>query len=164
MSKLYEITNEMMQIEKLLCGGELTADELKDTIEALGIEYKQKVESILKIRLFKLDDAASIDREIERLTELRKPILNDVKHLEDYVKGSMVATSNDKLDLGLFKLTLRKPTKNLGAIDESKVPAEYWTEVPATKKLDKRGLLAAVKETEIEGVELIDSERSLTIK
>ena len=164
MSKLYELTAEISEVEAMLLTGELQPEDIGDTLDALNMEYKAKVENILKLRLSLLDDASCLEREIERLISLRDPIMGQVTSLENYVKGSMLSTDKDKLDLGLFKLTLRKPTKKLGAIDESKVPSDFWTEVPATKKLDKRALLKAAKESEIEGVELVDSERSLTIK
>lgn len=76
----------------------------------------------------------------------------------------MQASNQEKIDLGLFKLTLKKPTKQLGEIDESKINDKYFIVVPEIKKLDKRLLLSEAKLEEIDGVELVDSKRALLIK
>lgn len=164
MSKLYELTAEISEVETMLLTGDLSPEDIGDTLDALNMEYMAKVENILKLRLSLLDEVTSIDREIERLQSLRDPVKKQVSCLEDYVKGSMLSTDKDKIDLGLFKLTLRKPSKKLGVIDESKLSPEYFQVIPESKKLDKRMLLKDAKDHDIEGVELIDSERSLTIK
>jgi len=163
-SKLYELTAEISEVESMLLTGDLSPEDIGDTLDALNMEYKAKVEDILKLRLSLLDEVLSIERELDRLISLQQPITKQVASLEDYVKGSMLKTDKDKLDLGLFKLILRKPSKKLGAIDESKLSPEYFQVIPESKKLDKRMLLKNAKDHDIEGVELIDSERSLTIK
>jgi hypothetical protein len=86
------------------------------------------------------------------------------KRLEDYIRGSLVATDTSKIDAGLFRVTLRKATVKLGELDESKIPDGYFVEIPASKKVDKRLLLADAKKEAIEGVTLTESSRSLTIK
>ena len=162
--KLYGITETMQEINNLLESGELTQEELGDTIEALKGELEEKVKACLMVRQNKNAKAEAITAEINRLIELRSSYATESQKILDYVKAAMIKTKNDKLDLGLFKLTLRKATKKLGDIDESKVPNEFFKVVPETKKLDKRALLAAAKESAIDGVSVIDGERELTVK
>ena len=76
----------------------------------------------------------------------------------------MLLLGKDKADLGIFKLTLKKASLKLGSIDESKVPDSCLVYVPASEKIDKRMLLTMVKQEPIEGIELVESERSLIIK
>jgi hypothetical protein len=64
----------------------------------------------------------------------------------------------------LFKLTLKAATKKTKVLDESKIPSEFFVTIPESKQLDKRALLAALKLGEIEGAELEDGKRALTIR
>lgn len=162
--KLYEITNDIRDLLAMAESGDLSSSDIEDTLEALNLEFNAKAEAVIKVRQQMLSDVVSIDREIERLESLKSAPQKSAARLEEYLKDMMLATNKDKLDLGLFKVTLRKASVVLGEIDEDKIPAEFWTEVPATRKLDKRSLLSAAKQGEIEGVTLGESKRSLTIK
>ena len=164
MGKLYELTGEMLEIEALLESGELSFDDLKDQIEATNAEYNDKCRAVLMVRQNAIMQAAGIQAEIDRLTALQAAPKNTVDYLESYLKDSMLALNKDKLDLGIFKVTLRKASIQLGEIDEDKVPADYFELIPATTKLDKRKLLNDAKLSPIEGVTLGESKRGLTIK
>lgn len=162
--KLYEITEDIKGLQALADTEELSQESIADTMEALDIQYEEKVEGCLYVRQQLLAEASMIDSEIERLVNLKKAPENNAQRLTDYIKGSMLSLEKDKLDLNLFKVTLRKPIKKLGEIDEDKIADKYWAEVPATRKLDKRALLKDAKISKILGVQVIDSERSLLIK
>lgn len=162
--KLYEITDNMRELQAMADSGELSESDIADTMDGLDGEFEKKAEAVLKVRQSMLGQVAAIESEIERLTELKKAPGNSAIRLGEYIKNNMLVLEKDKIDLGIFKLTLKKPSLKLGEIDESKIPNVFWTVVPETKKLDKRGLLKAVKESPMDGVELAESERALIIK
>lgn len=162
--KLYEITDNIRELQALAESGEISESDIKDTMDALDCEFDQKIEAVLRVRQSLLSDVLSIEREIERLTELKKAPENSCVRLSEYIKGNMLILEKDQIDLGIFKVTLKKPTQKLGEIDESKVPDKYFTIIPETKRLDKKALLKAVKENPIDGVQLAESERALLIK
>jgi hypothetical protein len=154
----------MQGLMTLVERGEFTLDEVADTLEGIQAEMDDKCRAVLHVREMLLGDIATIDAEIERLQALRKAPANSVDRLTESLKSTMLALNEDKMNLGTFKLTLRKPMKKLGEIDESRVPNGYFVDVPATRKLDKRALLADAKIKEIQGVSVVDGERSLMIK
>lgn len=162
--KLYEITNDMRELQAMADSGELSPEDIQDTMDGLDIAFEQKAEAVLKVRQSMLGEVANIEQEIERLVKLKEAPENSATRLGDYLKGGMLALDKDKLDLGIFKVTLKKASVKLGDIDETKVPEIFWTVVPESKKLDKRTLLKAAKESPIEGVELTESSRALMIK
>ena len=162
--KLYEITKDMREIEALVDQGELTPEMVADTIEDLDGQFDDKMRSTLKVRQGMLADIAGLDSELERLTKMKKTLQSSCDWLTDYVKNAMLMTQREKLDLGIFKLSLRKATEQLGELDEDKIPAEYFSIIPESKKLDKKTLLKDAKVSPIEGVKLGQSARSLTIK
>ena len=116
------------------------------------------------VRQSMLAEVAAIDAEITRLNKFKGSPETAAKTLLDYIKHNMLVGGRDKIDAGLFKVTLRKSTIQLGAIDESKIPLQFWQTIPASVKLDKKQLLAAAKLEPINGVELAESERSLLIR
>ena len=162
--KLYEITENMKSVQLLVDNDELTQDMIADTMEALDLEFKDKAEAVMKVRQGLIAEANAVEVEAERLRRLQNSMQAKAEYLKEYVRINMEAIGSDKLDLDVFKLALRKPIKKLGEIDESKVPSEFFTVVPETRKIDKRSLLAVAKEIGIEGVELIDGTRALLIK
>lgn len=164
MTKLYELTGEMLEIQSMLDAGEMAYDDLKDQIEATNAQYEDKCRAVLMMRQNALGAVSAIQSEIDRLTALKESPKRDAEWLESYLKESMIALEKDKLDLGIFKVTLRKASVQLGEVDESKIPQEFFEFIPATTKLDKRKLLASAKISPIEGVTLGESKRGLTIK
>ena len=164
MSTLYKITDEIRELQAMCDADVMSAEDIADTMAALSCEFDKKIEACLQVRQLELNKIINADAEIERLTKLKKAPQNNVEWLTSYVKHNMINNNLNKLEAGLFKLTIRKPMKKLGDVYEDLIPQKFFTEVPASRKLDKRALLAAAKISHIEGVEIIDSERSLTIK
>jgi hypothetical protein len=162
--KLYEITENMKGLQRLAESGELDEQTLADTMEGLDAEFADKAKAVLQVRQSMLADVDAISMEILRLIDLKKAPQSAADRLSKYLRDGMLLTGTDKLDLGLFKVTLKKAGKKLGSIDESKVNDTFFSVVPAYVKLDKRALLAAAKLEAIDGVELIESERALMIK
>ncbi len=162
--KLYDIAQEYNQLLHLVDAGELTAEMVKDTLESINAEFDAKALNCMMVVAQLDSDSEGIGKQIDRLKALQKSIDNSRENLVEYVKEQMLAIDKDKLDLGLFKLTLRKATVQLGEIDEAKVPAKFWVTIPESKRLDRAALLAVRKIEEIDGVELGESKRSLQIK
>lgn len=162
--RLYEITEDMRELQRMADDGELSADDISATMEGLELEFDDKARACLKVRQSMLGSANALNAEIERMEILEQSYLISAMNLQNYVKNGMLLTKRDKVDLGIFKLSIRKATKKLGELDEDKIPKSYFTEVPATTKLDKKQLLKDAKESAIEGVTLTETARSLTIK
>ena len=162
--KLYELTENYKELESLVESGELSAEMIKDTIDGIDAEFEDKVKSCMMIRQQYLNDEAAANAEVARLLELARASKRKAESMSDYVRVNMQSLGKDKIDAGIFKLTLKKASAKLGVIDEAKIPKSFWVSVPATEKIDKRALLSAVKLKPIDGVELIDGERALIVK
>lgn len=162
---LYEMTNDMRTLANLVENSdELTPEMLADTMEGMKVEFNKKINSVLVVRQNYLREAENYEAESIRLTALCNIAQNKAERLKQYVSDSMEGAKVDKVNCDLFKVSLRKATRKLGFIDESKVSDQFWSIVPEQRKLDKRELLKAAKESPINGVEIIDGARALTIK
>lgn len=163
--KLYEIANSFQRVLQLAEAGELDEKTAKDTLESIGGEFSDKARNCMMIVRQLESDSAGIKSEIDRLKSLQDQTNKSVESLKEYIKSSMESIGSDKLDLGIFKLTLKAPTKAVEVIDATQIPADYWRIVPETKAVDK-GLIATMIKAgeEIPGVQLIDGKRALLIK
>lgn len=162
---LYEMTNDMRTLAKLVeDSDELTPEMLADTMEGMKIEFDKKINSVLVVRQNYLLESEVYIKEAARLIKLGDIAQNKAERLKQYVADSMEGAKVDKVNCDLFKVSLRKASRKLGAIDESKVSDQFWSIVPEQRRLDKRELLKAAKESPIDGVEIIDGARALNIK
>lgn len=162
--KLYELRDEYQSLLNMVEEGELTAEQIADTMDAIGHEFDDKARNCLMMVKHLEGQQAIAMAEAERLESLSNSYETQADKLKEYIRGNMEALGRDKMDLGIFKVTLKKPTTTLGLVDESKIPASYYKIIPESKKLDKRALLADLKQSPIEGVELRDGKRALLIK
>lgn len=163
--RLYDIAQEYNQLLQMVDAGELSADDIKDTLESISAEFDVKARNCIMVVRQLESDSDGIAKEIDRLKSLQKSIDNSQSNLVDYVKSGMLSVGKDKLDLGIFKLTLRAATKAVEVTDESKIPALYFRVIPESKAVDKSLISAALKDGfEIEGAKLIDGKRALMIK
>lgn len=162
--KLYEISEQFKSIQAMFDNGDIDAETLKDTLEDIESEFEDKARNCLMMARDIESTSDGIKKEIDRLKSLQKQVDSNAEWLLDYIKFNMEVTKQDKLDLGLFKVTLRAPTKAVSVIDESKIPAEFFRVIPESKQVDKVALSAALKLHAVEGAELIDGKRSLLIK
>ena len=163
--RLYDISQEYIQLLQMVDDGELTAEMVADTLESINAEFDIKARNCMMV-VAELDkDLAGLQVQIDRLTALKKSIDSSRESIVEYVKNEMLKTGKEKLDLGLFKLSIRAATKQLPAeINESFLDDKFFVVIPESKRLDRRVLLAAVKMGAVEGIELVDSKRSLTIR
>lgn len=162
--RLYEIRDEYLGLLSLAEDGELSHEAIADTVEALDYEFEDKARNCIMV-MKELEAGAETARaEMERLKALAENRKKQAERVKEYVSANMQAINKDKMDLGIFSLTLKKPTKVAEVLDESKIPEAYFVEIPATKKLDKRSLLADLKSGPVNGAELKDGKRALLIK
>jgi len=88
--KLYEITDNMRQLQAMADTGELSKSDIKDTMEALDCEFEEKAEAVLKVRQSMLGEVSNIEKEIERLVALKVAPDNSANRLGEYIKSNMI--------------------------------------------------------------------------
>lgn len=165
MSALYELTGEMIELNKIMDESDEMAEAVTDTLEAINMEFDEKGVNIVKL-ITNLDSTmiAPIDEQIKRLQDRKKTIVNKQNSLREYLRTNMIASGITKIDCPLFSITLRKAAKKVEITDESKIPDDY-VNVKTVITPDKRKILADLKEgVEIEGATLTESQPSLVIK
>lgn len=107
MSKLYEITGDLLTLQDML---EDSVDDqvLKDTLEAVQGEYEVKLEAYCKIIRNLEADVDALKNEADRLTAKRKTLEANVDRLKKAMFDSMKATKTDKVKGTLFTVAIQK--------------------------------------------------------
>jgi len=160
MTSLYQLTNEYKELENM----DLDEDTLADTLESIEGEFDAKAESICHVLANMDGDATELEREVVRLSSRAKAIRDRKEKLGEYLRDGMEALEKKKI-VGLkFTINCVAGRDMVNVLDESKIPRGFFIKVPESKKLDKKDLLAKLKEGEVDGAELIKSKSSLRIK
>lgn len=163
--RLYDIANEFVEIRELLESGEIDADAAKDTLDAVSVSFEDKLRNCLMIMREFESTASALEVEIGRIKSLQQSAEKSAESLKQYVSSCMEMAGNDKADLGLFKVTLKAPSKAVEIADESALPEDYFVVVPETKRPDKSLISKALKDGfDVPGAKLVDGKRALLIK
>ena len=161
--KLYELSNDYQEVMQLL---EDDNDNivLKDTLNALEGDLKDKCLNISKMIESSKNSIETIDNEIKRLQGLKKTKQNTEKSLKDYLLYSLDSVNIKKLDLEIFKITVRNNPEKVVISDESKINNKYIKKT-VVEKIDKKAIKEDYKENGIlpEGAS-IQQGKSIMIK
>ena len=107
MSKLYELTSDLITLQELL---EESVDDqlLQDTLEAVQGEYDVKMESYAKVIKNLEADIDALKAEAKRLTDKRKVLENNIDRLKKAMFDSMKAVGKSKAGGQLFTVAIQK--------------------------------------------------------
>lgn len=156
---LYEISTEILEILQ----SEVWGEEEEQRIEELNLVFEQKADGITRF-CDNLDMAIdAIKKEEERLAARRKSLSNRKDALNNSLLRSMKAIDRTEIDLITRVIKTQKNPPSVVVDDESLIPAKFFTVIPATTRLDKTMLKKALKDGDIKGAHLEQSER-LVIK
>lgn len=161
MTQLYKLTEQYRELQKV---EDMDEQALADTLEGLQGEIAEKANAIAVVLNGTSGTVDVIDREINRLTEMKKRIQNRDKSMRDYLKTNMQATGTTNIKCDYFSITLAKGREIAVIEDESKLPDDYTT-VKTTIAPDKKKILADLKKgVSINGATLSRASESLRIK
>lgn len=153
MSSLYEITGQVMMLQKLLEEDMIDESTFRDTLESLGAE--EKVESICRVMKNLERKAEAYKTEIDRMATRKKTCENGVERLKKSLVEYMSTADTKKIDAGLFSVSLGT-SKSVNIVNEKAIPCVYLVEQPP--KINKSEISKALKAGQtVEGAELVES-------
>jgi len=162
--KLYEISEQFRNLQSLLDDEMIDLQTFTDTIETIEADFSDKARNCVMMQRELEGRLTAIKVEKDRLSKLERSQNAAIERIEEYLRQNMETTKHDKLDLGIFSLTLKKASLKLpNEINESELPAEYFKIIPESKSLDKVALLSAAKAGKV-NIELVEGKRALLIK
>lgn len=183
MAKLYEIAQNIMQLEELLeqmDDGDLTFDSVKEYLDSLvDIDLSHKVENIVKYIKNLEADADMYKAEKQRLDKLEKSSNKKAEGLKDYLSEILSGIGYDyknkkTIKTSVANVSFKKLPPKLEIMNIDKVPAEW--DKPVKREVRSAELLKYAKEIagdfkdkdEVQlqtlGVKIINNNSSLQIK
>lgn len=163
--KLHEIAKEYREVAALAdSDDEGMAQAVLDTLEAVGGEFEQKAQALVRITLNRQSDIDALDNEIKRLQARKQAILNAEASFKEYLRTNMEATGIKKITCPLFSITLSQGREVVVVDDERSIPDDYMR-VKTELAPDKKAIIAKLKAgEEVPGTHLERGKGSILIK
>lgn len=167
MASIYELTSKQRELIDLVESGDISSDDAADTFEGMQGELNDKINDYLFVRRDMLDTISNIESEVDRLNELKKVKINQVKALTDRLKNNLDGINQAKFDTGLFKGCFRKGGKSIKIHKADMIPDKF-VKTSVTEKVDAAQLKKAIESGEVtlssDIAEIVIGESSLIIK
>lgn len=158
--RLYELTEAWESVQALIDNDETQEEQLQAALENIEGAIEEKADGYAKLIYSMKAEAEAIKVEEKRLATKRQSLENRAKWLQKNLEEAMIATGKKKFKTNLFVFSVQKNAPSLDDFDEAIVPEEYWK---VTRSVDRSALLKAVKDGEVEGIGLKQTE-SLRIR
>ena len=158
--KLYELAETWTAIQDMIDADDVDDEQLFAAIENIDTAIEEKAENYAKLIFSMKAEAEAIRAEEKRLATKRQALENRAKWLQKNLEETMIVTGKKKFKTSLFGFSVQKNAPSLENFDEEGVPEKYWK---VTRSIDRTALLKAVKNGEVEGIELKQTE-SLRIR
>lgn len=160
--KLYEYAESYRYLLDQVEGGEYTEDDVKDTLEAIGISTAEAVEQVGKIILEAGAGAAALKAEEDRVKARRMALERKEAALKEYLKNALEMMGERKIKTPLITVSIRK---NPDSVQLSPQFAQ-WAATAGRDDLlrykepepDKRKILEALKAGEDLPAAIVQSE------
>lgn len=161
--KLYEIQKSYEILKDFLEQENLNEEDFADAFKNIEGELSTKGTNLAYVIKEQEADIAKHEEEIKRLTSRKKVLENSVGRIKDYLFSTMIAMNVKDIDAGVFKIKIQKNAPSVNILDEKEIGSKWWR-IETIEKLDKRGMLEALKNgEEVNGAEMVQSE-SLRIR
>lgn len=161
MAKLYEIVGEFKELLEMASEENMDQKLISDTLEGVEFEFEEKADGYAKVVKMLEGDVEAIDKEINRLTEKKNTIKNNISGIKKNLENAMITTGKTKFKTLLFGYNIQKNPASVSIDDETLIPKDFWVE--QEPKLDKKSLAAFLKENEVSWAHLTQTE-SLRIR
>lgn len=162
---LYEITNDYMQLMQMMEDPEMDPRTLSDTMEGIEGELEVKAESYAKVMKNLEADVVGIKAEIDRLSERKKTIENNIKKMKETLQFAMETTGKTKFKTELFSFGIRKNAPAV-VMDEpyiENVPERFLKYSDPT--INRSAIKEAIQNGEdLEGLAHLEQSTSLSIR
>ncbi|MDP9512317.1 hypothetical protein A1395_22245 [Pseudomonas protegens] len=146
MTELYALTGQMAELAALAdTDDEGLRQAIQDTMDGIKGEFEVKADSIVMLRRNIEGDIDAIDKEVDRLNELKRIKKNTVDQISDYLRRNMEAADIKSIKRPLFTITLALSPEKVIVDDEKAVPDEFVS-LKSVITPDKKTIAVRLKE------------------
>ena len=166
MAKLYEIGQRYQNLLDLIENEEVPAELLEGALQEVEDEFGNKAENIIKFLRNIESDIEALKVEEKRFYSRRKALENKLDSLKGYLFSNLKKLDIKKATFGLFQVSIRGTQASLKAIDEDKVPEDFFKVKKEVDKTKLKDYLKTLSEEELEllGYAKLEKGETLSIK
>ena len=154
MSSLYNLKEDYKRVLELQAEG-VDEEVIKDTLESIDDAIEDKADSYSFVIREKKGQNDTIDEEIKRLQGIKRSNNNLIKLLQENLYEAMTSTGKTKFKTDLNSFWIQKSPPSIDIKYEDNIPEDFYV---TERKLQRRDLINYVKNNEIDGVEITQSE------
>jgi hypothetical protein len=125
MSKLFEISADILAIVEQQDEVPQTTEALEQALNSLQIEFQDKALGVVHFVLNETADIDAIGIEIGRLVKMKQSKENRIEWLKAYLKTQMEIVGKDKIQTPLRKIAIQNNPKSVKINDENIIPDAY---------------------------------------
>ena len=145
MTQLYALTGQMAELQALFdTDDESLKEALQNAMNEIQGEFELKADSIVRLRRNIESDVQAIDKEVERLNELKRIKKNSLNEISDYLRRNMEAANLKTIKRPLFTITLALAPERAIIDNLDEIPDELVV-VSSAVDPDKKAILARLK-------------------
>ena len=141
---LYELTGQWLFLQEMAQDTDIDSQLFADTMEALDAEIEEKAEAYASIIASLNADVEFLKFEINRLSERKKVLENNIDRMKRNLENSMVACGKEKFKTLHYSFNIQNNAPSLEVLSENLIPEQFL--IPQEPKLDRKTALAFIKE------------------
>ncbi|TIM24850.1 MAG: siphovirus Gp157 family protein [Mesorhizobium sp.] len=163
MAKTLEVAHDLKKLEELAESGEMTPDQIADTVEGIEGTISDKLEAIWYVMQSMSANAALMKQRADEATKRAKFWGNQEAALKSYAKMIVETSGRNSIKTPLKTFALSKVGGKISVTDDKALPEEFYDLVPArVPKMDE--IKKAIDEGKtIEGVSVSPEGKTLRI-
>jgi len=143
MATLFELTAQLQELREMVLSGEYDPEVLKDTMEGVEGEFKQKADGYARVMKECQYSVDALETESKRLKERAESIKKNIQKMRDTLQNEMIKTGNEKFKTDFFSFSVKNNPPSVFVDDESIIPNEFL--IPQPAKVDKKSILEKLK-------------------
>lgn len=120
MLKLYEIAQEYMQLCEIVEDTDVDEQVFEDTLAGIEAELEEKADAYAVILANLDNDTEKIDKEIERLTKMKKILKSRSDFLKRNLTNTMLLMNKKKFKTDIHSYSISKNAPSLNILDEAR--------------------------------------------
>lgn len=146
---LYDISEQFMRLLEMAEDPDVDPEVLEATMEGLQGDFEDKADGYATVIASIKGDEAMLKEEIDRLTNRKRTMENNVKRMLQALENSMRLLGMQKFKTTRFSYNIQKnPASVVLDVDPSALPEDYL--IPQEPKVDK----ARIKEDLKAGIDI----------
>jgi hypothetical protein len=158
---LYELVQYQRELEVLADSGDVPAEVIADTLEALEGDIEQKAVQVAQFTRNLQATADSVREAAKAMLARADRIEKRSESIHNYLLFQMQAAGISKIESPWFTLVVRKNPPAVVIDEDAALPFEYWTvPAPPPARPDKQAIRDALKAGKsVPGAHIIQTER-----